>query len=87
METQELKSRLIKKIETANENELRQLESLFDSFNSGEKDWYDELPPIVKQLLGESEQQIKEGKIYTHEEVMTKTHERYGSNNVSNNLE
>ena len=78
METQELKARLIKKIETADENELKQLEALLNSFMPEEKDWYDELPSIIKQILKESEQQIKDGKTHTHEQVMRKTRERYG---------
>lgn len=78
METQELKALLIKKIETADENELKQLEALLNSFMPEEKDWYYELPSIIKQILKESEQQIKDGKTHTHEKVMRKTRERYG---------
>ena len=78
METQEIKARLIKKIEMADENELKQLESIFNSLEKEEEDWFNELPIPIQELLKESIKQADEGKTFSHEEVREMTRERYG---------
>lgn len=77
METQELKARLIKKIEAADDNELRQLEILLNSFEN-DKDWYDEASPALKKALNKSLAQIERGELIPHEQVMRETREKYG---------
>ena len=77
METKELKARLIKKIETADENELRQLEVLLNSFGNQE-DWFNAASPAFKDALKKSIAQIERGELIPHEQVMREIRDEYG---------
>ena len=82
MGTKELKARLIKKIETADENELKQLEALLNSIEKEEGDWFGDLPTPIQELLKKSIKQFEDGQTYSHEEVREMTRERYGLKDV-----
>jgi predicted transcriptional regulator len=47
------------------------------TFEEKEVDFWDELPDHVKSGIVESQEQIKQGKFSTHEEVMTKYKTKY----------
>ena len=66
METDELKARLIKKIEIADENELKQLESIFNSLENEGGDWFDEASPALKNALKKSLAQAERGELIPH---------------------
>lgn len=71
METQELRAELIKKIETADEDELRQLETLINTFEKEEDQFCKD--PTLKSL-----DQIERGELIPHDQVMKETSEKYG---------
>ena len=77
MKTQELKERLIKKIEDANEAQLLQLEIFLGSFEK-EGDWYKNASPALKDALKKSLSQIERGELIPQEEVLKETREKYG---------
>lgn len=43
-----------------------------------EKDWWDQLPPEIQDSIFEGINDIKSGKVFTHEQVMHEAKEKYG---------
>lgn len=76
METEELKERLIKKIEDADEAQLLQFENFLRSFEK-EGDWHKNASPALKAALKKSLAQIERGELIPHDEVMKEVREKY----------
>jgi hypothetical protein len=77
MDIQALKLELVEKIlQTDEPSLLLKIEKLF---RKNEKDdWWEQLPPEVQDAIVESLDEIEDGKVFTHEQVIRETKERYG---------
>lgn len=77
MNSAEIKLDLFRKIDSLDNNELEKvynhLISLLDTVSSNKTP----LSPELKEALDEALEASKKGQVYTHEEVMLKTKEKY----------
>jgi len=70
MDTVQLRKRVKKFIDEANEKELQMIYRMFEV--EKEYDWWDELPEEIQQEIDLSVEEVKKGKNIPHEEVMKK---------------
>jgi Ribonuclease G/E len=77
MDIQALKIDLVQKILNSTDPSL-----LFRVNNilkkEAEKDWWDQLPSEVQESIIEGINDIKTGKVFTHEQVMQEAKQKYG---------
>jgi predicted transcriptional regulator len=72
-----LKLDLVKKIiQTEKPSLLLEIEKIFSSEKP--KDWWDELPKEVKESIMEGLDDIKNGNVYSHEQVINEARQKYG---------
>ncbi len=78
MSTAELRNKWKKSINLVDDKFLRMIDSLYETYiKENEKDFFDELPKEVKELLTISRKQVKQGKVTPHKEVMAKYRQKY----------
>ena len=79
MGTIELKNIISQYMDTADAKVLKIVKAVFESYQKeeGETDFFDELPSEIQELLMESREDIKNGKTFTHAEVMTEARKKY----------
>lgn len=78
MATVDLKNKLIKIINTADDTFLQLVNSLHNSYhNEKENDFFQELPSEIQELLLESRNQINKGKHREHIDVVAEYREKY----------
>ena len=70
MDTIQLRRRIKKFIDEANEKELQMIYRMFEV--EKECDWWDELPEEVQQEIDLSAQEAEQGKAIPHEQVIKK---------------
>lgn len=71
METIELREKWKRSITKVDERFLRMVEALYQSYTQNKIDTYNNLPIITKQLIYQGLEDIKEGQIHSHEDVMS----------------
>ena len=72
-----LKLDLVKKIiQTEKPSLLLEIEKIFSSEKP--KDWWDELPEEVKESIMEGLDDIKNGNVYSDEQVINEARQKYG---------
>ena len=77
MDIQALKIDLAQKIlKTQTPAILSKVNSIFQK--EGEKDWWDQLPQEVQDSIFEGIQDIEEGKVFTHDQVIQEAKQKYG---------
>ena len=78
MSTIELKNRLHSLIDTVNDSAtLQAILTLLNKSEESEKDWWKELDAEQKATIEEGLKDIKEGRVYSHEEVMTRQRQNF----------
>ena len=77
MDIQALKIDLAQRIlNTQNPTLLFRINNIFQK--EAEKDWWDNLPPEVQESIYEGIQDIENGKVFTHDQVIQEAKEKYG---------
>jgi len=77
MDIQALKLDLVEKILKTNKSTLLiKIDNMF-SIESG-KDWWDELPLEIQHSIIEGIDDVKYGKVYTHDEIIQEVKQKYG---------
>ena len=77
MDIQTLKLDLLQKIlSTTNPALLFRINNMLKK--EVEKDWWDQLPSEIQESIFEGINDIKSGKVFTHEQVMHEAKEKYG---------
>jgi hypothetical protein len=77
MDIQALKIDLVEKIiKTEKKSLLIKISELIQTEKSG--DWWEQLPPEIQESIMDGFNNIKEGNVYTHEQVIQEAKERYG---------
>lgn len=77
MKTEELKARLITRIEAADENELKQLEILLNYLEKEKGDWFNELSPELKRALKKSLDQSEPKELLPYKKLLRETEAKY----------
>lgn len=77
METLELRKKWKKSITKVDERFLRMVDALYQSYTQNEQDAFNDLPDAAKQLIDQGLEDIKQGRIHSHEEVMSKFKKKY----------
>lgn len=77
MDIQALKIDLVQKILNSDQPALLQkVERLFET---GEKDdWWEKLPKEIQDSISQGLKDAEEGNVWTHEQVVQETREKYG---------
>jgi hypothetical protein len=77
MDIQALKLDLVTKIlKTEKSSLLIQIEKLFEKEN--DQDWWDQLPDEVQQSILEGVENIKQGEVYSHDQIVREAKQKYG---------
>lgn len=77
MDIQALKLDLVTKIlKTEKSSLLIQIEKLFEKEN--DQDWWDQLPDEVQQSILEGVENIKQGEMYSHDQILREAKQKYG---------
>lgn len=78
METLELKNTIKQYLNTADEKVLRIVKAVFETYEEQKDiDFYDTLPDVAKKLIEKGLEDVKQGRIYSHKEVMAEFKEKY----------
>lgn len=77
MGTVELRNLITKYAMTADEEVLRIVRAVFETYQQDGKDFFDELPLAVKELLVNSKDQVLEGNLTYHKDVISKARARF----------
>ena len=77
MNTAKIKLELFRKIDSLNESELEKVYKKIIGFLNAETSNKSELTPELKDALDEALESSRQGKTYTHEEVMKETRKKY----------
>lgn len=77
MDIQALKIELAQKILKTNKSDLlRKVDQLFNMENND--DWWEGLPQEIQDSITKGLQDAEEGRVFTHEQVVRETREKYG---------
>lgn len=77
MDIQTLKLDLVEKIiQTEKTSVLIKIKNLFQSEKT--EDWWDNLPSEIQESIFEGLNDVKEGKVFTHEQVISEAKQKYG---------
>jgi len=77
MDIQTLKLDLVQKIvNTKNPTLLVKINTILEK--DVEKDWWDQLPREVQESIFEGIQDIDQGKVFTHDQVIQEAKQKYG---------
>jgi hypothetical protein len=77
MDIQALKLDLVEKILKTNKSALLiKIDNIFSI--ESEKDWWDELPHEIQHSIIKGIDDVKYGKVYTHDEIMQEAKQKYG---------
>ena len=77
MDIQALKLDLVEKIiHTEKTSILYKIKDLLQSEKAD--DWWEDLPVEVQESIFEGMQDIKDGKVFTHEEIISEAKQKYG---------
>lgn len=77
MEAMELRKKWIQSITKVDERFLRMIDDLYKSYSENKMDFFDELPKEIQELLLKSRDEVKQGKVKPHEEVMAEFREKF----------
>lgn len=77
MSTIELKNKLHALIDTINDNDKLKAMLTLLNVNEVENDWYEDLSDAQKQSIEKGLDDIKHGRVKTHEEVMDEMKKKY----------
>jgi predicted transcriptional regulator len=77
MSTAELRNIITQYTNVADDKLLRIVKAVFESYTNEEADIYDELPETFQKLINKGLEDIKEGRVRSHEEVMKSIREKY----------
>ena len=77
MGTLELREKWKESITKVDERFLRMIDALYQSYTQNEPDSYEDLPDIAKQLIDQGLEDIKEGRVQSHEDVMSEFKKKY----------
>ncbi|QMU65465.1 MAG: hypothetical protein GKR88_15010 [Flavobacteriaceae bacterium] len=78
MSTAELRNKWQKSIHLVDDKFIRMIDTLYETYTKeDEVDFFDELPKQVQELLMISREQVKQGKVTPHKDVMAKYREKY----------
>ena len=78
MNSTDLRNKILKYVNAADDNLLHHLEDVILEYGNTKKV---ELPEVVKQLLEQSQEDIKEGRVLEHSEVMRTVKEKFNIKN------
>jgi predicted transcriptional regulator len=73
----ELRKKWLESIKTVDERFLRIVDALYENYEKQEMDSYDKLPNDVKRLIEKGLEDIKQGRVYSHNEVMDEFKKKY----------
>jgi hypothetical protein len=77
MDIQALKIDLVQRIlNTQDPALLFRINNIFQK--EAEKDWWDKLPPEVQESISEGIQDIENGKVFTHDQIIQEAQQKYG---------
>jgi len=77
MDIQTLRINLAKKIlNTQNRDLLLEINKIIQE--KGEDDWWDQLPKEIQDSIAEGIEDVKNGKVYTHDQVIQEAKQKYG---------
>lgn len=77
MDIQTLRINLAKKIlNTQNRDLLLEINKIIQE--KGEDDWWDQLPKEIQDSIAEGIEDVKSGKLYTHDQVIQEAKQKYG---------
>ena len=77
MDIQTLRINLAKKIlNTQNRDLLLEINKIIQE--KGEDDWWDQLPKEIQGSIAEGIEDVKNGKVYTHDQVIQEAKQKYG---------
>lgn len=77
MDIQALKLDLVEKIiKTDKQSVLSKINKLLQ--NEKTEDWWDQLPPEIQKSVLDGLTDVKEGRVYAHEQVIQEAKEKYG---------
>lgn len=77
METKELRKKWTRAITQVDDHFLRLVDALHESYSKNDSGFFDDLPNEIKALLMESRDDIKNGNVFTHQNVMEEFNETY----------
>lgn len=77
METLDLRKKWMNSINKVDERFLRMLDALYESYVKENPDPIDELPELAKKLIDQGLEDVKQGRIYTHDDVMAEFRKKY----------
>lgn len=73
----ELREKWRKSITKVDERFLRMVDALYESYTKNELDDYQNLPETAKKLINQGLEDINEGRVHTHENVMAEFKKKY----------
>ena len=77
MSTIELRKEVINSLVNADERFLRMVYALYKSYTKKETDTFEALPEEIQELILQSRESVKEGKVFSHKEVMEEATHKY----------
>ena len=77
MGTIELRKKWIQSISKVDARFLRMIDALYESYVQEEDDAYGALPKVAKKLIDQGLEDIKQGRIHPHEDVMAEFRKTY----------
>ncbi|QGY46583.1 hypothetical protein GM418_23855 [Maribellus comscasis] len=76
MDIQTLKLDLVEKILKTNKPSL--LIKINNLISTENDDWWDDIPPEVQESILEGMEDIKSGKVFSHENIINEAKQKYG---------
>lgn len=73
----ELRKKWRQSIKKVDDRFLRMVDALYENYEKEEMDSYDKLPEAVKKLINRGLEDIKQGRVYSHDEVMAEFKKKY----------
>ncbi|OYX22447.1 MAG: hypothetical protein B7Z06_11635 [Flavobacteriales bacterium 32-35-8] len=73
----ELREKWKKSITKVDERFLRMIDALYESYNKNELNDYNDLPETAKKLINQGLEDIHEGRVHSHKDVMAEFRKKY----------
>ncbi|WP_100614291.1 hypothetical protein [Confluentibacter citreus] len=73
----ELREKWKKSITKVDERFLRMVDALYESYTQDKLNDYDNLPETAKKLINQGLEDINEGRVHSHEDVMSEFRKKY----------
>jgi len=77
MGTIELREKWKKSITKVDERFLRMVDALYESYTQNELNYYNDLPETAKKLINQGLEDINEGRVHSHEDVIVEFRKKY----------